>query len=277
MACASSSRVWSLLRFSGGGGGDSIGAISGEGRRSLLLLLVFSAEDVLDGVIPGEQEVRRMVCPGGDGEAAARSPAWNSVLRPRPCLAGARSNAGKRSVRVGFPSSGVSLEARTWGSSCTGVRSRCFPRRRWFPALVMEVAAWFIFSDAVEAVDTAAGWSVDRACVPLGFGRRRASVQALRSSGCVPGRWASSDGSIFYGSIQSLCAKELLLSRVRHGVFVGGDGLLRRSPVASGSTGSRVLNVISIFLRACVQVGWDSCPCIRLRTCICTSLCTFFP
>jgi len=58
MACASSSRVWSLLRFSGGGGGDSIGAISGEGRRSLLLLLVFSAEDVLDGVIPGEQEVR---------------------------------------------------------------------------------------------------------------------------------------------------------------------------------------------------------------------------
>ena len=47
-------RVRSLLRFSGGGGG--IDAISGEGRRSLLLLLVFFYEDVDDGVFPGEQD-----------------------------------------------------------------------------------------------------------------------------------------------------------------------------------------------------------------------------
>ena len=53
-AVGSSSRVRSLLRFSGGGGG--IDAISGEGRRSLLLLLVFFYEDVDDGVFPGEQD-----------------------------------------------------------------------------------------------------------------------------------------------------------------------------------------------------------------------------
>ena len=47
-------RVRSLLRFSGGGGG--IDAISGEGRRSLLLLLVFFYEDVDDGVFLGEQD-----------------------------------------------------------------------------------------------------------------------------------------------------------------------------------------------------------------------------
>ena len=47
-------RVWSLLCFSGSDGG--IVAISGEGRRSLLLLLVFFYEDVDDGVFPGEQD-----------------------------------------------------------------------------------------------------------------------------------------------------------------------------------------------------------------------------
>ena len=50
-----SSRVRPLLRFSDGGGGFD--TISGEGSRSLLLLLVFSVEDV-DGAIPGEQDVR---------------------------------------------------------------------------------------------------------------------------------------------------------------------------------------------------------------------------
>jgi hypothetical protein len=54
-AVGSSSRVRSLLRFSGGGGFD---AISGKGRRSLLLLLVLSIGDVVDGAIPGEQDVR---------------------------------------------------------------------------------------------------------------------------------------------------------------------------------------------------------------------------
>ena len=50
----SSSRVRSPLRFSGSGGGFD--AISGEGRRSLLLLLVFFYEDVDDGVFLGEQD-----------------------------------------------------------------------------------------------------------------------------------------------------------------------------------------------------------------------------
>jgi hypothetical protein len=51
-------RVRSLRHFSGGGGGGGCGidAISGEGRRSLLLLLVFFYEDVDDGVFPGEQD-----------------------------------------------------------------------------------------------------------------------------------------------------------------------------------------------------------------------------
>lgn len=51
----SSSRVWSLLRFSDGVGID---AISGEGRRRLLLLLMLFVEDVDNGAFFREQEVR---------------------------------------------------------------------------------------------------------------------------------------------------------------------------------------------------------------------------
>ena len=54
MACESSVSVSFLLCFSSGGGGG-VGIISGEGRRSLLLLLAVSADvaggEVIHGVL----------------------------------------------------------------------------------------------------------------------------------------------------------------------------------------------------------------------------------
>jgi hypothetical protein len=74
----------------------------------------------------------------------------------------------------------------------------------------------------------------------------------LEKLGCVLGRWICSDGFIYSGSCQSLCAKELLLIQ-GHGGFVGGSSWRQRHLEFSGSTGSRDLNVISIFFRGLLK------------------------
>ena len=55
MACESSASVSFLMCFSSGGG---VGVVSGEGRRSLLLLLAVSVDVTGGAVIHGELLVR---------------------------------------------------------------------------------------------------------------------------------------------------------------------------------------------------------------------------
>jgi hypothetical protein len=106
------------------------------------------------------------------------------------------------------------------------------------------------------AVGSAVRWQVDRTPPLFGVDRRRVPVQDQRSSGCVLGRWICSDGFIYCGSNQSLCAKGFLLIQGGHGVFVDGGGRRWRSPALSGCTRSRVLVVIFVFFRG-LYASWS--------------------
>ena len=94
-------------------------------------------------------------------------------------------------------------------------------------------------------------WRVDPACVSYGGGqrRRRAWIQDRGDSGCSPGRWATIDGFIFCGSLQSLCAMEFppVFGRAVAG---SGDSQWRSSLEAPARIGGRDLLVISHFLKA---------------------------
>jgi hypothetical protein len=77
------------------------------------------------------------------------------------------------------------------------------------------------------------GWKVSGSSSRSPQRRTPAAIQGQRSLGCVPSRWICSDGFIYCGSCQSLCAKELLLIQ-GHGGFVGSSSWRRRPLEFSG-------------------------------------------
>jgi hypothetical protein len=115
----------------------------------------------------------------------------------------------------------------------------------------------FCFVGTVAVVGSLEDWWLDRVHASRGGSRRRrrrAPVQDPGSSGCVPGRWAFSDGyispygtSVFCGFFQSLCAMEL--PRIWMAAATAGAGDHRRWKPSVGK-GSRDLFVISVFLVA---------------------------
>jgi hypothetical protein len=181
----------------------------------------------------------------------AASPWWNKVLLALFHLVVAFFGAGDGPVRSGLSRSGDQVGAPDPVGSGLGV----------FPAVprclgTASRSLVFCFVGTVAVVGSLEDWWLDRAHASRGGSRRRrrAPVQDPGSSGCVPGRWAFSDGyispygtSVFCGFFQSLCAMEL--PRIWMAAATAGAGDHRRWKPSVGK-GSRDLFVISVFLVA---------------------------
>lgn len=180
--------------------------------------------------------VSRLGFPGDAGEVEAAALRWNKSSRTLPPLGGAllrhrRRVCGGESSRVGALFRSCPAASRRFS---TGMR---------LPIFCFKVA-----EAAAGLLDV---WRVDPARVSCGGGRRRRRgwIQDRGDSGRVPGRWATSDGFIFCGSLQSLRAMESS-SVLGRAAASSGDFRWRVSSEAPASIGGRDLLVIFLFLKA---------------------------
>ena len=138
----------------------------------------------------------RSLCPGDAGEVEAAAALWNKSFRPRPYLGGVVSGAGERPVKAGSDGAGGSATAElrpVLGDADVGVHSSLLK-----PGMVLAVVMFYrgMAKGLVEArwmdwlLFFAACW-------------RWVLFHGRRSSGCVPGRCASTL-FFFCGSFQSL-------------------------------------------------------------------------
>lgn len=215
----------------------------------------------------------RSLCPGDASEVEAAAALWNKSFRPRPYLGGVVSGAGERPVKAGSDGAGGSATAElrlVLGDSDVGVHSSLLK-----PGMVLTVVMFYrgMAKGLVEArwmdwlLFFAACW-------------RWVLFHGRRSSGCVPGRCASTL-FFFCGSFQSLWAMGLLSIWVMLSLFLnpgvpdnGGGGRRRRRPWTAGTKASQNFVVIFFFCRDfCANWLGQLSSCILLEgACICSVL-----